>query len=136
MVQPNGLNLLEPTHTFYDGKMNHDTSYRDFFEKIDFKSALKDRSPLITREMMERKGKRMSGHIVFDHKTQTMMHFKHDPDMFKSVVLANRENNKKDLFASKLQNNMKPLKNLVDESSSALKDENKNFVSVFHTWII
>jgi hypothetical protein len=129
MAQPSGLNLLEPTHTFYEGKMKTDTSYHEFFNKTDFKDMFKDRMPKVTREEMERKGqKAITKRIVFDHKSSTKTQFQHDPEVFRAVVLENQNMNKKDMFASKLQNNMRPRKNIIDDSTSAAKDENKNFV--------
>ena len=59
-----------------------------------------------------------------------MLHFGYDPETFRKVVAENHESNKKDMFKSKLQNNMRVRKDVYEEGSSgsALKNENKNFV--------
>lgn len=110
--------------------MTLNTVYRDVYDQ-DFSAVLKNRATPVKRAAVESKYNKMTTErIQVDHKTHNMLSFTYDPQQFRSSYVNSKSNNKKDMFKSKLQNNLKPMENVVDESSSSLKDENKNFVSL------
>jgi hypothetical protein len=130
LTERSSINLFDPTHTFYEGKMNIESEYRKNYPEIDVNTYFKDRGPKMTRQLVESKNMKMisPGRAAIDLKTSSMLQFNYDPNSFRAAVLASKVENKKDMFKSKLYNNLKPIDNTIESNGSSLKNENKNFV--------
>ena len=121
------MNIFENTFKISQGKMNLDTVYNNDYHKLDIKKLLRERGPIVTKEMVERKGQKIVNKIPMDTTTMSMVDYKYDPETFHSVTKVVKQPYSYDLFRSKL--NRADLNPLDSETPHIVVDDDNNFES-------
>ena len=104
-AQSSAFNIFENTFKIHKGKMDLRTVQKVDYPKLNVRQVLKDRGPIVTKEMVEKRGQRMLSKIPMDLNTQNMVDFTFDPDKFREAAKKHETN---DLFKSKLKDGMNP----------------------------
>lgn len=111
------MNIFENTFKISQGRMNLDTVYTKDYHKINIKEFLKQRGPIVTKEIVESKNKSLVGRIPMDVKTQNMIDFSYDAEAFQNTIKKSKEPYPVDIFRSRLKTGLKPPENEFDVST-------------------
>jgi hypothetical protein len=103
-AQTSSLNIFENTFKIHKGKMDYTTVQKTDYPKLNLRQVLKDRGPIVTKEMVEKRSKTIK-RIPMDLTSQNMVDFTFDPSKFRE---ASKKNETNDLFKSKLNDGMNP----------------------------
>jgi len=104
-AQTSAMNIFENTFSIHKGKMDYTTVQKTDYPKLNVRQVLKDRGPIVTKEMVEKRGQRILKRIPMDLTSQNMVDFAYDQNKFRE---ASKKNETNDLFKSKLNDGMNP----------------------------
>ena len=88
---------------------------------------MRERGPIVTKEMVERKGQKVVNKIPMDTTTMSMVDYKYDPETFRSAAKVVKQPYSYDLFRSKL--NRADLNPLDGDAAIIITDNDNNLES-------
>ena len=104
-AQSSAFNIFENTFKIHKGKMDLRTVQKMDYPRINVRQVLKDRGPIVTKEMVEKRGQRILNKLPMDLNSSNRIDFAFDPVTFRE---ASKKNETNDLFKSKLNDGMNP----------------------------
>lgn len=104
-AEASGFNIFENTFNIHNGKMDLRTVQKLDYPKLNVRQVLMDRGPIVTKEMVEKRGQRILNKLPMDLTSSNRADYAFDIDTFRE---ASKKNETIDLFKSKLNDGMNP----------------------------
>ena len=104
-AEASGFNIFENTFNIHKGKMDLRTVQKIDYPKLNVRQVLMDRGPIVTKEMVEKRGQRILNKLPMDLTSSNRADYAFDVDTFRE---ASKKNETIDLFKSKLNDGMNP----------------------------